>query len=101
MNKRPTLNEILDASSKIVGLTEEEVKSRGKKTKCNICRGLFYLTAWNFGYHPKMIAETVYRSRTSCIVTINRYRGYAKFDRKIRELHNRIIERLNCNIDNG
>ena len=101
MNKKPTLNEILAVSSRIVGLTEEEVKSRGRRSRCNICRGLFFLTAWNFGYHPKMIAETVYRSRSSCIVTINRYRGYAKFDRKIRELHDRIIERLNYSIYNG
>lgn len=92
----PTLTQILEITSNVCDVPVNQILSHRRSTSSSIARGLYYLIAREHKYHPSVIAKTVSRSRCSCIIVINHYRGYLQIrDRNITNLYNKITEEIN------
>lgn len=91
-----TLEEILKACCDICDVTVDAVRSQSRLRDENIARGLFFIVAIHYKYHPKDVGAYVGRSRPSTIITAQRYYGYLYIgDILINTLYSAVIDKLN------
>lgn len=76
MKERPRLDKIVNVALAITGVTRKQLIGHGRSSQINICRGIYLMLAYEYGYKTEEAAKEIHRSRTSCITTTNRYLGY-------------------------
>ena len=83
MNRKPRLEQLLDVSLHLTNVTKEELLSKERTNEINICRGIYLLLSFEFGYKPCQSCKLIKRSRVSCLITMNRYLGYYQVGDKV------------------
>ena len=76
MKERPKLDKLINIALSVTGVSNDELIGTGRSFQTNICRGIYLMLAYEFGYRTEDAARAIHRSRTSCITTTNRYLGY-------------------------
>jgi hypothetical protein len=95
MNRKPRLEQLLDVSLQLTNVTNDELLSKERTRESSICRGIYLLLAFEFGYKPSQSCKLIKRSRVSCLITTNRYLGYYEVgDKYITNLFLNALKRL-------
>lgn len=93
-----TLDDVLATVLRLSDVEESDMLGRVKSLKTNIARGVYYLIAYQLGFHPADTAMRVRRSRPSCIIVTKQYRWYYQCgDAQVVGLVKATLEALNNN----
>lgn len=76
MNERPKLDKLLNIALELTGVSFEQLIGFSRSSRINICRGIYLMLCYEFGYRVRDASKLIHRSRSSCVTTTNRYLGY-------------------------
>lgn len=94
--ERPKIDKLINVALAVTGVTHDELIGSGRSFRTNICRGIYLMLAYEFGYRTDEAARAIHRSRTSCFTTTHRYLGYYSVgDKAITEYYNQCLNLLN------
>lgn len=74
---------IIDAICSVGGINYGDLVVRSRSVRMNTLRGVCCLMSWEYGVHPKRLAELIRRSRSNVINQTNRYRKWMSTGDKI------------------
>ena len=96
MKQTVQLDMILATVEEVTGVSEREMSDRIKSLRINTARGVYFLVARQYGFHPFDVAKRLNRSRASCIITTKQYRWYYQCgDKSVVELVDKIRDIIN------
>lgn len=74
---------IIDAICNVGEITYMDFVMEKRSVKMNTLRGVCCLLGWEYGVHPRKLAEMIRRSRSNVINQTNRYRNWLSSRDKI------------------
>lgn len=93
------MTDILRAVVEVTGISEADIRSKGRTREVVNARGIYYNVCHLSGIHPKIYAEFIERKRTTAINMAEKYGEYCISDSDLSGMKSKVLSMLNIMSD--